>query len=209
MLHVDGTRPISAELIEAVQVLCDRAEDHELPGGVVIGLSGAPDGPAPGDLNIGLVSKWERALRRLERLPMTTFAAVTGDCGGTALEVLLATDVRIATPGTRLIVGTHGNATWPGMALYRLTQQGGVAGVRRAVLLGTPIDAESALALGLVNELADDPAAALGERTTDLSGREVAIRRQLMFDATRTSFEDALGTHLAACDRALRRSAAS
>jgi isomerase DpgB len=35
-------------------------------------------------------------------------------------------------------------------------------------------------------------------------GAELAIRRQLMLEAMTTTFEDALGTHLAACDRALR-----
>jgi isomerase DpgB len=38
-------------------------------------------------------------------------------------------------------------------------------------------------------------------------GAELAIRRQLVLEAPATTFEDALGTHLAACDRALRRAA--
>jgi len=41
------------------------------------------------------------------------------------------------------------------------------------------------------------------------TGKEVAIRRQLLLDAAQHSFEEALGAHLAACDRALRRVAAS
>ena len=36
------------------------------------------------------------------------------------------------------------------------------------------------------------------------TGRELAIRRRLLLDATTTSYEDALGAHLAACDRAVR-----
>ena len=31
------------------------------------------------------------------------------------------------------------------------------------------------------------------------------MRRQLMLDAATTTFENALGSHLAACDRVLRR----
>ena len=34
------------------------------------------------------------------------------------------------------------------------------------------------------------------------------LRRRLLLDAGYTSFEDALGAHLAACDRALRLAAA-
>ncbi|KOG89867.1 enoyl-CoA hydratase, partial [Streptomyces varsoviensis] len=40
-----------------------------------------------------------------------------------------------------------------------------------------------------------------------LSGKDLAIRRQLLLDARTTSFEDALGPHLAACDRLLRGTA--
>jgi isomerase DpgB len=79
------------------------------------------------------------------------------------------------------------------------------------VLFGLPIDALEALTLGIVDELADDAAAAVAAAAAlvdGLSGKEVAIRRQLMFDATTTSFEDALGMHLGACDRALRPVAA-
>jgi isomerase DpgB len=38
-------------------------------------------------------------------------------------------------------------------------------------------------------------------------GADLAIRRQLVLEAANTAFEDALGVHLAACDRALRRAA--
>jgi isomerase DpgB len=43
--------------------------------------------------------------------------------------------------------------------------------------------------------------------TAGVAGEELAIRRQLLLDAGHTRFEDALGSHLAACDRALRRGA--
>jgi len=42
---------------------------------------------------------------------------------------------------------------------------------------------------------------------TAVDGRELSIRRRLLLEAASTSFEDALGAHLAACDRALRRAA--
>ena len=92
------------------------------------------------------------------------------------------------------------------MALYRLTQQGGA--LRRAILFGVPIEADKALALHLIDSLTDDPAAALAvaaRLTGGAAGPELAIRRQLISDAATTSFEDALGVHLAACDRVIRR----
>jgi isomerase DpgB len=50
--------------------------------------------------------------------------------------------------------------------------------------------------------------AAVADRAGAVDGGELAIRRQLLRDATTISFEEALGGHLAACDRMLRRSAA-
>ncbi|MGW0531038.1 enoyl-CoA-hydratase DpgB [Streptomyces sp. NPDC003032] len=215
-LELDGSEPLTATAVEAVADLCDRAEDRDghgiavVHGIAVLHVTGAPAGDWTGGLDVMLVTKWERALRRLERLPTATVAAARGDCGGTALDAFLAADLRVAAPDTRLLLPRDTTATWPGMAGYRLVQLAGAARVRKAVLFGHPIEAAEALALGIVDELADDPAGAVSAaaRLTDgLSGRELAIRRQLLFDAATTSFEDALGAHLAACDRALRQGA--
>jgi isomerase DpgB len=210
VLRIDGRLPISAATTEAVLRLCDRAEDRSETGLLVAYVSGAPGEGWTGDLSVGLLTKWERALRRLERLGLATVAVAAGDCGGTALDVLLATDIRIAEPGVRLLLPVDAEATWPGMSLYRLARQGGVRGVRRAALLGTPIEAADAVALGLLDTVVGEPGATLAELTAragTITGKELAIRRQLMQDADRTSFEEALGSHLAACDRALRRAA--
>ncbi|MET9700692.1 enoyl-CoA-hydratase DpgB [Streptomyces sp. NPDC006529] len=211
VLRIDGRKGLSAESVALVSAVCDRAEDHAGRSRVIVHVSGIPDGVPPGDLTVALVSKWERALRRLERLPAPTIAVADGDCGGLALEALLATDYRIATDTVRLVVAVGDGATWPGMALYRLAQHGvAAAAIRRAVLFGTPVDAADALALHLVDELVQDLPAAqatAGERAGAVTGTELAIRRQLMLDATTTTFEEALGVHLAACDRALRRAA--
>jgi len=205
-LHIDGRHPISIEAVEAVLRFCDRAEDGLLPGAAVIHVGGGPAAGRPSEVTVGLVSKWERALRRLERAPLTTVAVATGDCSGIALDVLLAADVRIATSGTRLIPSVHGGATWPGMVLYRLARQAS-GPVRRAALLGAPLTAADAVSSGLLDEVTDDPSAAVDaviRQAAPVSGRELAIRRQLMHDAVHTRFEDALGAHLAAADRALR-----
>ncbi|MFE2428511.1 enoyl-CoA-hydratase DpgB [Streptomyces sp. NPDC059373] len=216
-LTIDGAEPLTAASVKALASICDQAEDQAEdhaedggPGIVTVHVTGAPEGAWTSGLDVMLVTKWERTLRRLERLPMATVAVASGDCGGPALDAFLATDVRVAAPDTRLLVPRDGTATWPGMAGYRLVQQAGATRIRRAVLFGLPIDAPEALALGIVDELADDPAGALAaaaELVGGLSGKEVAIRRQLLFDAATTSFEDALGPHLAACDRALRQGA--
>ncbi|MEC4016319.1 enoyl-CoA-hydratase DpgB [Streptomyces sp. H27-D2] len=207
-LEIDGGEPLSDASVKAVGELCDRAEDRSGSGVVTVYVTGAPVGAWTSSLDVMLVSKWERALRRLECLPVATIAVADGDCGGTALDAFLAADIRVAILGTRLLIPRDGSsATWPGMAGYRLVQLAGAARIRRAVLFGLPIEAPDALALGIADELVGDPAqavAAAAGLVSGLSGKQLAIQRRLLFDATSTSFEDALGPHLAACDRALR-----
>lgn len=210
VVRVDGRRPLSAGLVAALGAACDGAEDRG-DGTVILDVSGVPAGPPDDGGTIALVSKWERVLRRLERLPAATIAVASGDCGGLALEALLATDYRIATPSACLLIPARGQATWPGMLLYRLARQAGAAAVRRAVLFGVPIAAADAVTMHLIDELAGDTQGALAaaaELAASVPGAELAIRRQLMQDAPTVSFEDALGAHLAACDRALRQASA-
>ncbi|MFF5056741.1 enoyl-CoA-hydratase DpgB [Micromonospora sp. NPDC000663] len=211
-LRIDGSKPLTMESVAAVEAICAAAESEMSTTMLPVQVTGTPGKDWAHGLDVALVSKWERSLRRLERLSVTTVAVASGDCGGLALDVLLATDYRIATPDIRLSLFVDGEATWPGMAVYRLAQQAGGTRLRRAILFGAHLDAQESVDLGLVDEVTDDPTTALAataEMVSGLSGRELAIRRQLMFDAASTSFEDALGRHLAACDRALRRAAAT
>lgn len=212
VLRIGGDESVFADTVEAVQALCDRAESGDGPGATIIRVSGVPGPDWTRGVTATELGRWERILRRLEQLPTPTAAIVSGDCGGPALDVLLVIDLRIATPDARLLLARAAGTVWPGMALYRLGRRAGTSAVRRAALLGTPVDAATARAAGLVDEVVEDPEVVLTvlERSmAGIDGREWAIRRQLLRDAPRTSFEDALGAHLAACDRALRRGAGS
>jgi isomerase DpgB len=213
MLWIDGSRPLTSESVAELAALCARAEDGDASRAgagnlVVLRVSGVPAPEWFNDLPIALVSKWERELRRLERLPAVTIAVAVDDSGGPALDALLAADYRIMTAGARLVLPVVAGATWPGMALYRLARQAaGAALARRAVLFGAPIGAAEALAMGVIDDVAGNAALAI-EKAVGVAcaaaGADFAIRRQLMLEALTTTFEDALGAHLAACDRVLR-----
>jgi isomerase DpgB len=212
ILRVDGSRPLSADSLAELGAVCDAAEGAGAHAFVIVRVSGVPGPDWANDLPVALVSKWERGLRRLERVPAVTIAVAEEDCGGPALDALLAADYRIMPAGAKLIVPVVAGATWPGMTLYRLARQAaGTAPARRAVLFGTPIEAATAQGIGVIDEVAGDTTIAI-EKAMEVAavarGTELAIRRQLMQEALTTSYEDALGVHLAACDRSLRRLAA-
>ncbi|MEU4570624.1 enoyl-CoA-hydratase DpgB [Micromonospora sp. NPDC023956] len=205
---IDGSLPLRPATVAALDAFIDTVEDAPVGSVALLDLTGVPT-PADTDRPpLAVVNRWERVLRRLERVHTTTVAVVRGDCGGTALEALLGTDLRIATADARLHLPVTTDGVWPGMALYRLANQVGYARLRRAVLRPAPIPADRAVALDLVDEVSDDVATTLAETVAALAataGPDVAVRRQLMLDATTTPFEEALGRHLAACDRLLRR----
>lgn len=208
IVTVDGTRPLH-ELTASVTSVCARAEEAGGRRVVVLRLRSAlPDRSWPGRVRIGEVNRWERAVRRVERLAAVTVAVPEGVCGGPALDLLLTTDFRIASPDFRLLLPVNDEHFWPGMAVHRLVGQLGAAQARRLVLWGHEITADQAVSLGLVNEIGHDLEEALRAAVVmlgRLSGAEVAVRRSLILEASATPYEEAVGTHLAACDRELRR----
>ncbi|WP_024877491.1 enoyl-CoA-hydratase DpgB [Saccharomonospora piscinae] len=206
--------PLTPELVRAVNEFCDRVEDAS--GGTIgivrlDGEAGAADvdgGSWPGgDGGIRLVNRWERALRRMERLSAVTVAVLTGRCAGPSLDLVLATDYRIASTDTTLRLPTDSGQFWPGMALHRLATQTGVSRTRKLLLHSPELTAEESAELGLFDEIITDTDGALTRKTREFAGTEgleFAVRRRLLLDAPTTTFDDALGVHLAACDRALR-----
>ncbi len=214
-LDLDCSRPLSPALVREFDAFCDRAEDAGPEAVAILRLGPGTDaghgGSWPGDVGIHVVNKWERALRRLERARVVTVAVAQGWCGGPALEVLLSTDCRIGMGDLRLRPPWVAGEIWPGMVVHRLAGQLGIARARDIVLFGTDVSAGKALDLGLIDAVAEDGDAVAGAVATrlrsagDLAGTELAIRRRLLLDAVTTSFEEALGMHLAACDRTLRR----
>jgi isomerase DpgB len=215
---IDCSQPLTASAIVSLVQVCDRIERNDGECVVVLHVTGEP---ALGDqgnqwpgaqASIQQVSSWERTLRRLERLPAAIIGVAEGSCTGPALEILLATDYRIATPDLTLKLPVSNGQVWPGMALHRLATQVGVAKARQLVLFGRNVPVDVAVRIGLIDEVVTDLAEAVAFATNVVSGfegSELAIRRRLLLDATTTSFEESLGAHLAACDRMMRRSADS
>ncbi|WP_017557214.1 enoyl-CoA-hydratase DpgB [Nocardiopsis baichengensis] len=208
-LEVDGTRPL-AELTAALNGVCDRVEEASGPAVVVLWPGPtSPDGRSwPGKVEIREVGRWEKAVRRLERLDAVVIGVIRGTCGGPALDLLLASDYRIGSTDMRLLMPVNEGQFWPGMAVHRLVHQVGAARTRQLVLWADGITADRAGELGLVDDVAAqvaDSVRAAALLLGRIAGPELAVRRQLLMEAPTTGFEEALGAHLAACDRELRR----
>lgn len=102
----------------------------------------------------------QRLFAKIAELPCKTIAAINGFCMGGALDLALSCDYRIAAPNAQF---AH-----PGTGLGIITGWGGTQRLPR--LIGTTnalelfftaslIDAERALAIGLVDEIASDAVA--------------------------------------------------
>jgi 2-(1,2-epoxy-1,2-dihydrophenyl)acetyl-CoA isomerase len=109
----------------------------------------------------------------LHELPKPTIAAINGAAAGAGLSIALACDLRIAADSARLItafarVGFSGDfgGTW------LMTRLVGPARAKEFYFFADPIEANQALALGLVNRVV--PAASLMAETGALAKRIAA-----------------------------------
>jgi isomerase DpgB len=211
-----GGNSISKQMVADINQACGQAEDLGPRAFIVVilaacerGMHGASESDR---VDLQLLSQWERALARLENAPGLTLACAEDNCFGGMLELLLATDYRLAKPSVQIGLGQPGQSIRPGMAVHRLSSQLGIAHARPLVLLGRHIDANAARHLGLIDEISDDPYAAGANfvKSLDPSAlQDWSIRRRLLLEASFTSHQEALGAHLAACDRFARRETAA
>jgi enoyl-CoA hydratase len=127
--------------------------------------------------------------RRVYDLDLPVVAAINGGAYGAGLELVLACDLRLAAPGTKLalseikvgLIPAAGGTQWLVRNLPR-------AIARRMILFGDPLTSEDALALGLVNELvaADDllpTAMEWAHRLAEQAPLGVRAAKQLMLAA--------------------------
>lgn len=95
------------------------------------------------------------AIQALERFPYPTLAALPGHTIGGGLELALACDLRVACEGIKLgMPPAKLSLVYSHTGLRRFIDAIGVARTRELFLLGSYIDAATALAWGLVNRVA-------------------------------------------------------
>jgi isomerase DpgB len=200
--------------VREIKQVFDDFDDRRRGSIVLLYLHGSPEASAdqtwPGnerELDVHLVSQWEQSLRRLERLPAITIGAAEGTCSGVALEVLLATDYRLVSTDFSIRLRGPLGGMWPGMATHRLANQLGAAKSRRLTLFGKELSGLQLQELGVADEACNDVKVCIRRFVDSLeenADADIAIRRTLLLEAMSTPFEEALGAHLAGCDRLIR-----
>jgi 2-(1,2-epoxy-1,2-dihydrophenyl)acetyl-CoA isomerase len=165
----DRLNALSQPMLGALYETLSRAADDPAIGVVVV--TGAGRGfCAGGDVKAmaerGDPSFEERAagLRRMHRLPLlmrtmpkVVIAMVNGPSVGAGLGLAMACDLRFAGRAARFATGFAGvgySGDFGGS--WSLTRLVGTAKARELYLLGETVDAEGALALGLVNRVVED-----------------------------------------------------
>lgn len=130
----------------------------------------------------------QEVFRAIERLPMLTVALIDGDCFGGALDLVMAFDLRFATPRSRF---SH-----PGARLRIVTGFGGTSRWRKIVgrpaanallLANRTLAAAEAREIGLVDRVAED--------------HEDELRRLESLDPATTQFLKTLTVHAPSLSR--------
>jgi isomerase DpgB len=213
-IEIDGCATLSVQLVEQLDSALRQAEDMASNAVLFIHVAGGGSRAAcpvwPGSPKTQMVISWERVLRRIERanLPVMTF--VQRVCSMMALELLLLADCRFASHD--LSLKQSSNCIWPGTALYRLSRQIGESRACKLLLDIDPLTASRAAQLDIVDKTVNDLTEALSQAKHLLTRAplsDFAVRRRLIQDSGSMSFDEALGAHLAACDRMLRQPVAN
>lgn len=209
-IEINGGEKLSHALIERLNTAIDRAEDLDASALLFICIRGGGVKELlswPGEVNLRAVTHWERTLRRLERTESLTAVYAASNCSALALEILTVVDHRISSSDFVLWLRVTGQPIWPGMVLYRLIRQIGEARTKQLFLESSPIAAEGCRARDIIDNINDsmeEVSLDMVTLATDSVADDFAIRRRLMQDSYATTYEDALGAHLAACDRTCR-----
>ncbi len=99
----------------------------------------------------------QRVFGALAHFPKPTLAAIEGAAMGGGLELAVCCDFIVAARGARLALPEIRLGVFPGSGgTVRVTQRIGASRARRMMLLGDPLDIDTALQWGLVDEVCDD-----------------------------------------------------
>ncbi|MFO1362315.1 MAG: enoyl-CoA hydratase/isomerase family protein [Burkholderiales bacterium] len=194
---------ITPQMAESLAAVCAEADRREDVRAVTIAGAGERAFSAGSDLNALAGDRGVWAFRnRVEYATVVrdirkpVIACLRGWVLGGGLEIALAADIRIAGRGARL-GAPEVKRGWlgGGGASQLLPRLVGIGQASLLLLAGEPVDAERALAIGLVEEVVDD--AAVAARAEALA-RAIAAHSPIATQAVKAALRAALSTPLEA-----------
>lgn len=171
IVRPDKRNALDLDMLAALGTACDEIDaDHALRAAVITGEGktfcaggdiAAWAALAPERFGYDWVRPGHRVLARLAELRVPLIGAINGPALGGGLELAACADIRIAAPEARLGLPETGLGMVPGWSgTQRLVRRFGPQLVRRMALGGEVFTASEALALGLVDRVAQDALAA-------------------------------------------------
>lgn len=142
------------------------------------------------------VNNAHRMILALTELDVPTIASVRGACMGGGLELALGCSYRVAARSSKLALPEVRRGAWPGTGgIMLLTRQLRPSLAKRLLFTGESVDAESALHLGLIDEVVDDES--LEDRVTALAA-EIAAQPKSSIEVISRLSDRAFRSHFRA-----------
>jgi len=139
----------------------------------------------------------------IENYPKPTIAMVNGHCLGGGLNLAACTDFRVASDKSRFAMPAAKLALgYPFDAIRRLVNAVGAASAKKLMFTAKSIDADTALRLGLVQEVVteDELAERVSELAGNISDNAPLTIRAMKYIATQVMQPDPSARDLTRCD---------
>ncbi len=139
----------------------------------------------------------------IENYPKPTIAMINGHCIGGGLNLAACTDIRIASAKSRFAMPAAKLALgYPFDAIRRLMNSVGPAAAKQLMFTAKSIDADTALRLGLIQEVVaeEDLATRVDELAGTIAGNAPLTIRAMKYIATQVMQPDPAARDLARCD---------
>jgi enoyl-CoA hydratase/carnithine racemase len=164
---------------------------------------------AAGEIDMTYHHRWEAALRKFELMHKVVISAINGYCIGGGLQLTLAGDVRLAAESATFGLPAIKEGLIPGMGVWRLPRYIGMGRAKQLILSGGMVDARTALAIGMVDQVVEDAvlldvAKQLAEGYLQSPWSSVLLSKQMTNRAFDLPFDAFLEEYFAAQTDAMR-----
>jgi enoyl-CoA hydratase/carnithine racemase len=154
-----------------------------------------------GEISLNFFRNWEAALGKMEAMDAIAIAAIQSHCIGGGLQVALACDLRIARDDARFGITAVREGIVPGIGMWRVARYAGMGRAKRLALTAEVVDAPTALAWGLVDDVAAEAAfesriAGMVERVSAMAPTSLRLTKRLTNAAFDVPFDVFVQTYL-------------